>query len=149
MSSASARVPRSRPCSSPSAALGWISSHVAKGTKLVADEAPSWNDLHSRYEIADRPPASLRLDGIYSNGAECFFSRLRRGEIGHHHHVAGPYLVRYAQEAAWREDNRRVSNGEQVRQTVRLALASKPRPWISAGTGSGTRRHEYETHNRP
>jgi len=33
--------------------------------------------------------------------AEPFFSRLRRAEMGHHHHVAGPYLVRYAQESAW------------------------------------------------
>jgi transposase-like protein len=114
---------------SESAALGWITSRVAKGTKLVADEAPSWNDLHSRYEVAriDHQQA-YSLNGIYSNNAESFFSRLRRGEIGHHHHVAGPYLVRYAQEAAWREDNRRVSNGEQVQHAVKLALASKPSP---------------------
>jgi hypothetical protein len=49
------------------------------------------------------------LNGVYSNNAESFFSRLRRAEMGHHHHVAGPYLVRYAQESAWRENNRRVS----------------------------------------
>jgi hypothetical protein len=30
----------------------------------------------------------------------------RRAEIGHHHHVAGAYLVRYAQESAWPEANR-------------------------------------------
>jgi hypothetical protein len=41
---------------------------------------------------------------------------IRRAEIGHHHHVAGPYLLRYAQESAWREDARRVANGEQVRR---------------------------------
>ena len=29
---------------------------------------------------------------VYTNNAESFFSRMRRGEIGHHHHVAGPYL---------------------------------------------------------
>jgi hypothetical protein len=39
---------------------------------------------------------------------------MRRAEIGHHHHIAGQYLLRYAQEASWREDNRRMSNGEQV-----------------------------------
>jgi hypothetical protein len=33
-------------------------------------------------------------------------------------HIAGPYLLRFAQEAAWREDNRRVSNGDQVRRVV-------------------------------
>lgn len=58
--------------------------------------------------------------------AESFFSRLRRAEIGHHHHVAGAYLLRYAQEAARREDNRRVSNGEQVQRVAGLALSRKP-----------------------
>jgi transposase-like protein len=112
---------------SESAALGWISSRVAKGTALVADEASSWNDLHNRYEISriDHQQA-YSLNGVYSNGAESFFSRLRRAEMGHHHHVAGPYLVRYAQESAWREDKRRVSNGDQVQLTVSLALASRP-----------------------
>jgi hypothetical protein len=105
----------------------WIASHVAKGTKIVADEAGSWNPLHGRYEV-DRIDHSqaYSLDGISSNQAESFFSRLRRGEQGHFHHVAGPYLARYAQESAWREDNRRVSNGDQTRNTVALALSSKP-----------------------
>jgi transposase-like protein len=112
---------------SESAALGWISAHVAKGTEIVADEAPSWNDLHSRYKVEriDHQQA-YSLNGVYSNNAESFFSRLRRAEMGHHHHVAGPYLVRYAQESAWREDKRRVSNGDQVQMTVSLALASRP-----------------------
>jgi hypothetical protein len=37
--------------------------------------------------------------GAYTNWAEEFFSRMRRAEIGHHHHIAGQYLLRYAQEA--------------------------------------------------
>jgi hypothetical protein len=61
-----------------------------------------------------------------TNGAEGYFSRLRRGEQGHHHHIAGPYLVRYAQEAAWREDLRRVSNGEQTHSIVGLAMRCRP-----------------------
>jgi hypothetical protein len=40
--------------------------------------------------------------------------------------IAGRYLLRYAQEASWREDNRRQSNGEQVNQVAKLALTSKP-----------------------
>ena len=51
---------------------------------------------------------------------------MRRAEIGHHHHVAGPYLLRFVQEASWREDNRRLSNGEQVNRLAGLALANKP-----------------------
>jgi len=112
---------------SESAALSWISSRVAPGTKVVADEAPAWNALHSRFEVSriDHGQA-YSLDGVYSNNAESYFSRMRRGELGHHHHVAGPYLVRYAQESAWREDNRRVSNGAQAQHTVALALSAKP-----------------------
>lgn len=74
---------------SESAALGWITSHVAKGTNVVTDEAPSWNDLHFRFEVAriDHQQA-YSLDGVYSNNAESFFARMRRAEIGHHHHVA-------------------------------------------------------------
>jgi hypothetical protein len=98
-----------------------------KGTKIVADEAASWDGLHARYEV-DRinHHEAYSLNGVCSNGAESFFSRPRRGEIGHHHHVAGPYLIRYAQESAWRENNRRVSNGDQTQWTVALALASRP-----------------------
>jgi hypothetical protein len=50
---------------------------------------------------------------------------MRRAEIGHHHHIAGAYLLRYAQEASWREDNRRMSNGEQVHQLAALAMKRK------------------------
>jgi hypothetical protein len=61
---------------------------------------------------------------VYSNGAESFFAWPPRAETGPHH-VAGPYLVRYAQQSAWREDKRRVSNGDQVQMGVSLALDSR------------------------
>jgi hypothetical protein len=51
---------------------------------------------------------------------------MRRAEIGHHHHLAGAYLLRYAQEASWREDNRRVSNGDQLQRISALAMRHKP-----------------------
>jgi transposase-like protein len=121
---------------SESAALGWISAHAAPGTRLMADEAVGWNDLQARYALdrIDHGQAYSLPGGIYTNGAEEFFSRMRRGEIGHHHHIAGPYLVRYAQESAWREDARRVANGEQVGRVMALAAGLA---WTGAGTGSG------------
>jgi hypothetical protein len=51
---------------------------------------------------------------------------MRRAEQGHHHHIAGPYLLRYAQEASWREDHRRISNGEQVHMVSGLAMKREP-----------------------
>jgi hypothetical protein len=54
--------------------------------------------------------------------AESFLSRLRRAQVGTHHHIAGPYLKAYAREMSWREDYRRVSNGEQYRMVTHAAL---------------------------
>lgn len=108
-------------------ALGFIKARVRKGSVVQADEAASWDALHARFEMKRiNHQEAYSLDGACTNMAESFFSRLRRGEMGHNHHVAGPYLLRYAQEAAWREDNRRVDNGNQVRHVTSLALAAKP-----------------------
>ena len=108
------------------AAQSWIANRVRKGTSVMADEAPSWNELHGRFEVSRIDHGSLysTQTGIYTNGAESFFSRIRRGEIGHYHHVSGIYLIRYAQESAWREDYRRLDNKRQVHQIVGLAMAA-------------------------
>jgi hypothetical protein len=109
------------------AALSWIKSRVQPGTAINADEASGWNELASKYEmkrINHKEPYSQ--DGACMNWAESYFSRLRRGEMGHFHHVSGPYLLRYAQEAPWREDARRVDNGAQVRRVAELALHRGP-----------------------
>jgi hypothetical protein len=93
----------------------------------MADESGAWNDLGARYSMKRiNHQEAYSLDGACSNMAESFFSRMRRAEQGHHHHIAGAYLVRYAQEASWREDNRRVDNGTQVQHLAALALANKP-----------------------
>jgi hypothetical protein len=68
-----------------------------------ADESPNWNALHSRFEMKRiNHEEAYSLDGACTNWVEEFFSRMRRAEIGHHHHIAGPYLLRFAQEASWR-----------------------------------------------
>jgi hypothetical protein len=104
-----------------------IRHRIAKGTTVHADESTAWNPLHASFAMRRiNHQDGYSIDGACTNGTESFFSRLRRGELGHHHHIAGPYLVRYAQEAAWREDLRRVSNGEQVHGVVGLAMRCRP-----------------------
>ena len=107
-------------------AISWIKSRVHTDTAIMADEAASWNELHARYEVSriDHSKLYSTGTGTYTNGAESFFSRMRRAEIGHHHHISGLYLVRYAQELAWREDHRRVSNGAQTMAVAGLAMAA-------------------------
>ena len=82
---------------------------------------------HDRWGIA--PPGDFSLkwvwsdDGAFTNRAELLVSCLRRAEVGQHHHIAGPYLTAYSREIAWREDHRRVSNGEQHLMIASAALA--------------------------
>lgn len=108
-------------------ALSFIRSRIAKGTIINADESGSWDALHSQYEMKRiNHEEAYSLDGACTNWAEEFFSRMRRAEQGHHHHIAGPYLLRYAQEASWREDHRRISNGEQINMIAGLAMKRGP-----------------------
>ena len=102
-----------------------VAKHVEAGTIVHADEASHWDVLHARYETYRiNHSEAYSLNGACTNQAESFFSRLRRAEVGTHHHIAGPYLSAYAGEMAWREDNRRVANGEQAGMVVRSAMVS-------------------------
>ncbi|MFI4987244.1 MAG: IS1595 family transposase [Alphaproteobacteria bacterium] len=108
-------------------AVSFIRNRIAKGTEVHADEAGAWNALHGRFIMKRiNHKEAYSLMGACTNEAESFFSRIRRGEIGHHHHIAGVYLARFAQEAAWREDHRRDSNGDQVTAVAQLAMRNKP-----------------------
>lgn len=56
-----------------------------------------------------------------TNWAESYFARLRRAEMGTHHHIAGQYLLGYANEISWREDRRRYDGQENYNELLRIA----------------------------
>lgn len=100
-----------------------IARTVQPGSIVHADEAGHWDALHARFLTKRINHSEAYSDGeACTNQAESFFSRLRRAEIGIHHHIAGPYLSAYASEMAWRENNRRVSNGELYLMATDAAL---------------------------
>lgn len=112
---------------SEDAALDFIKARVDRASTVHADEAGAWNKLHARFETRRiNHSVEYANDEACTNQAESFFSRIRRAEIGHHHHISGLYLIRYAKEAAWREDHRRDSNGLQFRAVVSLVAAHRP-----------------------
>ncbi len=104
--------------------IATIASRVNGNAIVHADEARHWDILHERFLTKRINHEECYSDGdACTNQAESFFSRLRRAEIGTHHHISGRYLSAYASEMAWREDNRRVSNGEQYLMATNAALA--------------------------
>lgn len=110
---------------SEGAAVPFVRDHVGTLATIHADEGAGWDALHAGWDV-QRVNHSVRYydKGVCTNQAESFFSRLRRMEVGTHHHIAGPYLFAYAQEASWREDNRRVANGSQAMLVAESAMAS-------------------------
>lgn len=102
-----------------------VAANVANDATIHADEASHWDALHARFATKRiNHSEAYSLDGACTNMAESYFSRLRRAEFGTHHHIAGDYLSAYAAEMAWREDNRRISNGAQFAKVVAAAMAA-------------------------
>lgn len=103
--------------------ISTIGARVDANATIHADEARHWDILHERFLTRRINHEECYSDGTAcTNQAESFFSRLRRAQIGTHHHFSGQYLSAYASEMAWREDNRRVSNGELYLMAATAAL---------------------------
>jgi transposase-like protein len=93
-------------------AVATLRQRIATGSIVHADEAGGWDGLHASFEMRRiNHSIAFSLNGACTNQAESYFSRLRRAEMGQHHHISGKYLLAYAAEMAWREDNRRQTNG--------------------------------------
>jgi transposase-like protein len=107
-----------------SAAIPMIRQRVASGTIVHADEASGWDMLHASFDTrrVNHSVEYVAADGANVNQAESWFSRLRRAEYGVHHRISGRHLQQYANEMAFREDNRRLPNGTQWRLMTGAAL---------------------------
>jgi len=112
-------------------AIPFIRQHVARSATVHADKAPHWDRLHAYFDTKRiNHSVAYSLDGACTNQAESFFSRLRRAEFGQHHHISGKYLIAYAREMAWKEDNRRVANGEQHRMATGRGTGATGKPAV-------------------
>lgn len=100
-----------------------IAKLASRDAVIHADEASHWDRLHAHFDTRRiNHSEAYSHNGACTNMAESFFSRLRRAEIGTHHHISGAYLNAYANEMAWREDNRREANGSQFTMAIAAAM---------------------------
>jgi len=112
-------------------AVPYVRDHVGTLATIYADEGTGWDALHAGWDTHRvNHSVAFKDEGVCTNQAESYFSRLRRMEVGTHHHIAGPYLYAYAGEANWREDNRRVDNGTQAMMVTGAAMEARvSRTW--------------------
>jgi transposase-like protein len=87
--------------------------YVEKGSTIVSDSHVSYDKVESYGYISKKVNHSLEYqteDGINTNQAESYFSRLRRMLIGQHHRMSKKYLDLYVNEITYRENMRIYSN---------------------------------------
>jgi hypothetical protein len=98
--------------------FGWTdktAENIMNVARFSADKIETVSNLNL-------PMRGLYLLATPSTPETAKLEVISRAEAGHHHHIAGPYLLRSAQEASWREDHRRISNGDQVNLVSGLAM---------------------------
>lgn len=112
---------------------------IEKGSVICADESNAYDPLHAKFDTR-RVNHSVEYradDGTTNNLAESFFSRFRRMQLGQMHKFGNLYLANYANEAAFREDTRRMSNGTIFMEVMkRCAKTRTSRNWCGYWQGN-------------
>ncbi len=105
-----------------------VRRHVRGPARLVADEAPGYDDLVALFPMTrnNHGRAYVVEPDSSTNQAESLFSRMRRSFHGVHHRAAGTYLDWYVADLAHREDMRRVPMKELAGRYLGAALAHSP-----------------------
>ncbi len=88
--------------------------NIDRTATIFADEHNSYDVLHAtlRTKRVMHAQCYSGPEGENTNQAESFFARFRRMQYGQVHRMDNKYMDRYANEAAYREDTRRRSNGD-------------------------------------
>ena len=95
-------------------AMALALQNIDRSATIYADDHHSYDILHSKL-LTKRVIHAQHYcgpNGENTNQAESFFSRFRRMQYGQVHKMSNLYMDRYANEAAYREDTRRQSNGD-------------------------------------
>ena len=105
--------------------VAFAKDRVEAGSVLSADEVAHWDRLADHFDLKRvNHSDAYSENGVHTNMAESFFSRLRRMIRGQHHAVSGRYLGRYAGHAAWLEDHGLESNGALADRLIGGALGA-------------------------
>ncbi|MCF7529014.1 IS1595 family transposase [Neisseria lisongii] len=99
----------------PADVLRFAHDTVKTGACIHTDESHAYKPLKGDYvlETVSHKHEYCSDEGVTNNQAESYFSRFKRFYYGQVHKMSSKYLLGYAQEVAFREDNRRTSNREQ------------------------------------
>ena len=90
-----------------------IYNNIEIGATLHADEHIGYDHFHAHFDMkrVNHSVEYKSKEGACNNQSESYNSRFRRMQYGQCHKISNLYLSNYANEIAYREDTRRMSNG--------------------------------------
>ena len=107
--------------------VGAIAGAVAPDSLIHADGSKGWNRLARSYKVARiQHNDAYSRDGVHTHWAESYFALLRKMHYGTHHQISEQHLEAYANELAWRQDNRKIKESEKVLLLLMLCLSAPP-----------------------
>jgi transposase-like protein len=97
-----------------------IFDSVAKGSRIITDELPTYNDLKYWYEHGSVNHAGrVYAEGDTStNGVENFWSLLKRGITGIYHHASQKHINKYIQEYVFRFNHRKSTTKQRMETLI-------------------------------
>ena len=95
-----------------------VRDHTEDGATIYTDENRAYDGLPNHESVKHSVSEYVR-DQAHTNGLESFWSLLKRGYHGTHHHVSPKHLSRYVNEFAGRHNNRPKDTINQMRSIVR------------------------------
>lgn len=102
-----------------------LNKYVEEDSCIITDEHVAYKPIKNskfRYKSVNHSIEYQTKDGINTNQAESYFSRLRRMVIGQHHRLTKKYLDLYVNEITYRENRRFSDNIYLVDDLLRYAL---------------------------
>jgi hypothetical protein len=88
----------------------------------AADEWQAYDGLKDEFaghKVVDHGKGEYVSGDAYTNTAESWIALLKRGIMGSFHHVSEEHLDRYANEFAFRWNNRKVTDRERAVMAIR------------------------------
>lgn len=106
--------------------IPFVRKYLARGSVMHTDELGAYGVLGAHYDhrTVNHSREFQTEDGVDTNQAESYFTRVKRFYMGTVHRLTPKYMADYMAEISFREDYRRKSNGEKLQILMRAVMSS-------------------------
>ena len=123
---------------------GFVIKHTATGATVYTDKASAYEGLPFKHESVKHSVSEYVRGMAHTNGAESFWSMLKRAHMGTYHKLSPKHLDRYVQQFAGKQNFREFDTADQL-GAIASSMTGKHLPYekliapngLSSGARSG------------